>query len=355
VDDVLVTSINEGDIDWVYECLTSKYGTVSITKGDLHSYLGQSFDFSNDGKVGVSMEGYVRDLLDLYKVTGYRVTPAADDLYEVDDTLPTYSVEGLHEFHSRVMKLMFLALRARPDILTAVAFLSKRVTKATTEDGEKLSRVLMYLNSCPELSMTICNEADMRVYAYVDASFAVHGDMKSQTGCIISMGSGSVHVSSKGQALMTKSSTESELVAVSDALPQILWTKQFLESQGYQPGPVRVYQDNQSTMALIEKGRSTSSRTRHIAIRYFFVSDKVSSGEVEIVYLPTGAMRADIMTKPLQGELFKKMRAELMGFEWNSIEDDGTAPGEQVLHCDEGQPSTDTRGAQKIGVFDIRC
>jgi hypothetical protein len=358
VDDVLVTSINESDIDWVYECLTSKYGTVSITKGDLHSYLGQSFDFSNDGKVVVSMEGYVRDMLDLYKVTGYRVTPAADDLYEVDDTLLTYSAEGLHEFHSRVMKLMFLALRARPDILTPVAFLSKRVTKATAQDGEKLSRVLMYLNSCPELAMTICNETDMRVYAYVDASFAVHGDMKSQTGCIISMGSGSVHVSSKGQALMTKSSTESELVAVSDALPQILWTKQFLESQGYQPGPVRVYQDNQSTMALIEKGRSTSSRTRHIAIRYFFVSDKVSSGEVEIVYLPTGSMRADIMTKPLQGDLFRKMRAELMGHQWISIDDggaDGTAPGEQALFCEEDWPSTGTRGAQKIGVFGIRC
>jgi hypothetical protein len=295
-------------------------------------------------------------------VTGYRVTPATDDLYEVDETLPTFPDAELHEFHSRVMKLMFVAMRARPDILTAVAFLSKRVTKATVEDRAKMDRVLMYLNSCPEMAMVICNQGDLRVYAYVDASFAVNKDMKSQTGCVISMGSGSVYVSSKGQGLMTKSSTEAELVAVSDALPQILWTKQFLECQGYLPGPVRVYQDNQSTMVLIEKGRSTSPRTRHIAIRYFFVSDKVSAGEVEIVYLPTGAMRADIMTKPLQGELFRKMRAELMGHEWNAdasgsdgVSDtyDGVTSGYVVYgeHTEERRGDGNvmaTRGAQKI-------
>jgi hypothetical protein len=143
---------------------------------------------------------------------------------------------------------------------------------------------------------------------------------------------------------VTKSSTESELVAVSDALPQILWTKQFLESQGYQPGPVRLYQDNQSTMAMIEKGRSTSSRTRHIAIRYFFVSDRVNSGEVEVVYLPTGSMRADIMTKPLQGDLFRKMRAELMGMDW--IESVGES-GEYDKAMEKADDTMAPRGAQK--------
>jgi hypothetical protein len=68
-----------------------------------------------------------------------------------------------------------------------------------------------------------------------------------------------------------------------------------------------------STIALANKGRSTSARTRHIAIRYFFVRDKMELGEVEIEHMPTAEMRADIMTKPLQGELFRKMRDWLMG------------------------------------------
>jgi hypothetical protein len=173
----------------------------------------------------------------------------------------------------------------------------------------------MYLNSWPELKMTLACEEDLRVYGYVDASFAVHKDMKSHTGGIISLGKGSVNVSSKKQQLMTKSSTESELVGLSDQLPQVIWTRNFLLAQGYAVGPAVIFQDNQSTIALVAKGRSTSARTRHIAIRYFFVKDRVDSKEVEVVYKPTGEMRADIMTKPLQGDLFRRMRAELMGMD----------------------------------------
>jgi hypothetical protein len=161
--------------------------------------------------------------------------------------------------------------------------------------------------------MTLCVAGELRVYAYVDASFAVHQDMKSHTGAIISLGQGPVHVMSKKQQLATKSSTEAELVGVSDAMPQVLWVREFMIAQGYAVGRVLLFQDNQSTIALARKGRSTSARTRHISIRYFFVKDRVDAGEVEIEYLPTGEMRADIMTKPLQGDLFKRMREALMG------------------------------------------
>jgi hypothetical protein len=77
-----------------------------------------------------------------------------------------------------------------------------------------------------------------------------------------------------------------------------------------------------STISIAEKGRSTSSRTRHISIRYFFVKDRIDSGEVEVVYLPTEDMKADILTKPLQGELFRRMRAELLG---HNIEENAIA------------------------------
>jgi hypothetical protein len=230
------------------------------------------------------------------------------------------------------MKLMFLAQHARPDILTPVAFLSRRWGKATAEDKDKLDRVLKYLNACADLKMTLCCEGELRVYCYVDASFAVHADMKSHTGGVVSLGSGAVHVSSKKQGLMTKSSTEAELVGLSDQLPQAIWTRNFLIAQGYTMGPARMYQDNQSTIALAEKGRSTSARTRHVAIRYFFVKDRIEQGEIEIEYLPTEVMRADIMTKPLQGELFRQMRASLMGMTYAGKDAEGAEAGEDAAN-----------------------
>ena len=147
------------------------------------------------------------------------------------------------------------------------------------------------------------------------ASFAVHGDMKSHTGGVISLGKGPVYVRSSKQRLTSKSSTEAELIGVSDTLPQIVWTREFLEQQGYVSSPAKIFQDNQSTIVLANKGFSTSDKTRHIGIRYFFVKDRIDAGEVVVEYLPTEDMLADMMTKPLQGSLFRKLRSLLMNFE----------------------------------------
>ena len=123
---------------------------------------------------------------------------------------------------------------------------------------------------------------------------------------------GPVHAKSNKQKLVTKSSTEAELVSLSDNISQVILTRDFLMSQGYNMKAAAVYQDNMSTMALAEKGRSTAEKTRHINIRYFFVKDRVEAGEIEIKYCPTEHMLADILTKPLQGQAFRDMRDILL-------------------------------------------
>jgi hypothetical protein len=261
------------------------------------------------------MEGYIRDLLKLYNVKGSRVTPASENLFVVSESSPKLDGENSEIFHSRVAKLLYLAQRARPDILTAMAFLTTRVCKCTDEDKSKLDRVLMYLNGAPGMGIRLCPRSELKILVYIDASFAVHGDMKSHTGSVISLGQGPVHAGSKKQGLMTKSSTESELVGVSDVLPQVIWTRDFLIQQGYEVPPATIFQDNTSTISLVVKGHSRSSRTRHIGIRYFFVKDRVDSGEIEVKHLSTSKMIADIMTKPLQGDLFRQMRGWLMGID----------------------------------------
>ena len=80
-------------------------------------------------------------------------------------------------------------------------------------------------------------------------------------------------------------------------------------------GPATIYQDNKSTIALVKNGKSNSDRTRHIAIRFFFIADRVASKEIKIEYLKTGEMIADILTKPLQGSLFMRLRRELLNWE----------------------------------------
>jgi len=107
---------------------------------------------------------------------------------------------------------------------------------------------------------------------------------------------------------------------VHDVLPQILWTRHFLEAQGYQVKDNMLYQDNRSAMLLEENGRGSSGkRTRHINIRYFFIKDHVSSGNIKIEHCPTTEMVADFFTKPLQGTLFTKLRDQVLGIDSSNM------------------------------------
>jgi len=137
--------------------------------------------------------------------------------------------------------------------------------------------------------------------------------MRSHTGGMMTLGKGAIYGTSTRQKLNAKSSTESELIAVNDIMPQALWTRYFLESQGHEVKDSVIYQDNQSAI-LLEKNVSGSSgkRTRHINVRYFFVAYCIKKGDVSIKYCPTGENLADIFTKPLQGSLFKSFRNSIL-------------------------------------------
>jgi hypothetical protein len=82
--------------------------------------------------------------------------------------------------------------------------------------------------------------------------------------------------------LKTRSSTEAELVGVDDAMTMILWTKLFMEEQGYRIDKNILYQDNKRKILLENNGKKSSKRTKAIYIRYFFVTDQVEKGNLII-------------------------------------------------------------------------
>ena len=62
-------------------------------------------------------------------------------------------------------------------------------------------------------------------------SFAVHKDMRSHTGAMLTLGTGALLSLSCKQKINTKSSTEAELVGVDDAMNFVMWVKLFIEQQ----------------------------------------------------------------------------------------------------------------------------
>jgi hypothetical protein len=125
---------------------------------------------------------------------------------------------------------------------------------------------------------------------------------------------GPISVKSCKQKIVTKSSTEAELVACSDGTSTTVQNRNWMNSQGYQLGAVTIRQDNTSTISWIEKGCPVSDSSKHIHTRYFHTKERVEAGEVDIEYVPTEDMIADILTKPLQGDQFRKLRDLLTNF-----------------------------------------
>ena len=174
-------------------------------------------------------------------------------------------------------------------------------------------RVLSFLKGTIEDVLTLEADDSNTLTWYIDAAFAVHADMKSHTGSIFTMGKGAITGGSTKQKVNSRSTTESELVAVDDRLSKVLWTKRFLEWQDFKVKLNIVYQDNTSTMKLEENGKASSGkRTRHFDIKYFYVTDLVGRNEVNIEYCHTDEMIADYNTKPLVGGKFVLFRDRIM-------------------------------------------
>ncbi len=132
--------------------------------------------------------------------------------------------------------------------------------------------------------------------------------MKSHSGMVYTAGGGTFLAKSTKQSVVSKSSTEAEVIAASDGCNDLLSLMEFINFQTGRQGKAVLLQDNTSAIYLEKNGKSSSNKTKHMKIRYFWIKDKVASGELEIQHLPTDSMWTDMLTKPLQRELFKKFR-----------------------------------------------
>ena len=136
----------------------------------------------------------------------------------------------------------------------------------------------------------------------------------------MTFGKGMIDGSSKAQKINTTSSTEAEVVAVHDNMPAILWVRYFLEAQGYLQKASKLHQDNVSSKLLELNGRGSSSkRTRHMNIRYFFVGDVAARKHITIEYCPTDEMIGDFFTKPLGGAKFRRFRNIIMNISHDEL------------------------------------
>ena len=97
-------------------------------------------------------------------------------------------------------------------------------------------------------------------------------------------------------------------------MPDIFWIQYVLKAQGYRVLDNVLFQDNRISIILEKNGKaSIRKRTKNMNIWYIFITNRFTQVNVALVWCPKGDIIGDFMTKPLQGELFRKFRDQIMG------------------------------------------
>jgi len=213
------------------------------------------------------MPQYVEDIVRSVDGIKEYSSPADEYLFDEDPTAKALEPPKQKAFHSTVMKLMYMAKRVRGDVLLPVLWLSTRVKSSTVSDEKKLKRVIGYLKRTRERCKVISTDEIKRVEMFIDASFASHYDGAGHSAMVTLVGTTATILRSSKQKIGPKNSTEAELVALSDLYFVGLWLHSFLQSLGVPLEKPITYQDNKSTIALVQSLLNNKPRSRHLNAR----------------------------------------------------------------------------------------
>jgi len=217
--------------------------------------------------------------------------------------------------------LMYAAISTRPDIAHAVHYLASNMVAPTRLHMVAAERVLRYLAGTRAVGLIFGSRngdqvGDSRgrtqlpvdICAYSDADWANSKvDRKSVTGWVAKVNGDPVSWTSKKQRTVALSTCEAELYAKAAAIQEVLWLRGLMKELGLhtQTGST-VHGDNQSAIAVAKNGVK-GERTKHVDVKYHFVTEAVEHGDVQLQWVSTHLQEADIFTKALPAQAFQKL------------------------------------------------
>ncbi|SDA02957.1 BZ3500_MvSof-1268-A1-R1_Chr11-1g03235 [Microbotryum saponariae] len=301
VDDGLLTG--DGDLDGVLTQLKARFEARSTDEASF--FLGQSI--IREGKTGaaiVTQSHFVDAILEEYNMANAspRPTPLAAPSTLRNRVNSDFDPASI-PYRAIVGKLLYLSGTTRPDIAFAVSKAARFCNNFEAEHWEALKHILRYLVGTRNFGIRYQKTHQPMsaiLEGFVDAD---HGadpvTRRSVSGYVFTCAGGAISWIAKRQTLVTLSSTEAEYVAMSYAAREGIWLRRLLADLGFeQTSPTRLRGDNQSAITLA-KHPAFHARTKHIGIHFHFIRDHIAEGTIEMVWVPTGTMAADVLTKGL--------------------------------------------------------
>ena len=289
--------------------------------GTLNKYLGVDVKRRKDHSIKLTQKHLIQRFLEVINIDDKvkpRNTPAVKPLLFKD-------INGLARKHAwnyrqAIGMLNYLAGTTRPDIAMAVHQAARFVTDPRLIHERAIYRIGKYFLGSKDKGIILKPDKDKGLEYFVDADFAggwnimdsdSASSVYSRTGYVITYADCPLQWMSKLQSEVALSTTESEYIALSQAMREVIPLIDLLEEineifEVHKPTPkihCKVWEDNDGCISLATQ-RKFSPRTKHIAVKYHHFCDKVDTKE----------QTADLFTKLLDESLFLYLRRKLVGW-----------------------------------------
>jgi hypothetical protein len=342
VDDIPSLHAREDETEWgeIKQQFNSKYKIKFLGEAEWLLSLRITRDRAN-GRIYLDQESYTHDLLRRTNMENCIAadSPAPTDVHLLDkqETLSTEEIEHMNSvpYRETVGALMYLSNTSRPDIAFCVRKVAQHAQAPGRVHWEAVKKILRYLNGTANYGLvfgrvqrstsagvtsatqnSIVNSPSY-ISCYADADWAADvATRRSCTGNLILLGGSIVDWICKLQPTVALSSCEAEYQSTGSGVQSMLYMDSLLKEmkeRGEENGKddstltLKVLNDNQSAVAIC-KNDVLHSRVRHIDIKHHFIREQVEKGAVEVTWIPTHEQLADILTKPMRGATFAKMR-----------------------------------------------
>lgn len=297
VDDGIVAATDSDDLEEFIRSLRQELKIVS-KKADF--FLGLEIEYLNND-IRISQKAHMNKILERFNFSDCK--PVSTPMLKSSEVLTTgkeNSKEHNFPYRQAVGALMYLMLGTRPDLAYSVGFFSRSLENPTLEDVGRVKRVFRYIKGTKDTGIVYRSNSQKGIFdCYSDADFGgCTKTGRSTSGVVIIYGGGPISWLSQRQTMVATSTTEAEIVAANEASKEIIWiTRLFKGIVNITKVPV-LKVDNTAAVRLAQNPEF-HRRTKHIALKHFFVREKVNEGQLGIEQTSTENQIADLMTKPL--------------------------------------------------------
>ena len=346
VDDTIIAGPDGAKIE---ELITSlgvrkdeqRHTFVLRDEGEVGDFLGIRIEKKGNRRFKLSQPGLINKVIKTSNMedcnptrTPALTTPLGSD-QEGEDFKENWSYPTI------VGMLMFLANNSRPDIAFAVHQCARFTHCPKESHAAGVKRIIRYLKGTREEGMYLEPSPLLTVDCYVDADFAGLWKsedsqdpicVKSRSGHVIMFMGCPLQWQSKLQTQIALSTMESEYIALSLAMRELIAVRVVLKeifthvfhspstkityatiASTFKMPASTVYEDNEACLKFASMPKM-SPRTKHIAIPYHFFRSKVQELEIKVVGIDTKSQLADQFTKGLPQDKFEHDRKILLGW-----------------------------------------